>query len=532
MILFTRTLFARALPVITSRSAARTVVALGLATLLAACGTNPVTGKRELQFISTTQEIAMGAQAYFPTRQAQGGDYIVHEGVTRYVQRVNNREATASDRDLPYEIVVLNSSVPNAWAMPGGKMAINRGLLTALGSEAELAAVLGHEIVHAAARHSAKGQERGLLLQTGLLATQIAVAGEAYGGLAATGAMLGATLINTRYGREAELESDLYGMEYMHRAGYNPAAAIDLQQTFVKLSEGRQSGWLEGLFASHPPSQERVERNRETAARLGGADLEYGRERYKAAIAPLVKDQAAYEAHDNALKAARADDFATAGREIDKAIRLQPREAKFHGLKGDMALHKKQYQAANRHYDKAIGLYPDYFAFHLQKGVALQELGNDKAARAAFEKSNALLPTPNAQKALGDLALAGGDRALAIEYFSAAAAANSAIGQEAALSMATLELEERPGKYLKTRLARDQAGQIVVGVSNQSPVPVTRVEVSVAYFDQYGRQVSEVQRYPLRGSLPPGEQGVITTRLTDGSGLRAAVSSARIAKQR
>ena len=124
--------------------------------------------------------------------------------------------------------------------MPGGKMAINRGLLIELSSEAELAAVLGHEVVHAAARHSAQGQERGMLLQAGLLATQIAVSDNEYGGLIAGGAILGAQLVNTKYGRDAELESDLYGMEYMVRAGYNPAAAIDLQQTFVKVQNARR----------------------------------------------------------------------------------------------------------------------------------------------------------------------------------------------------------------------------------------------------------------------------------------------------
>jgi len=218
----------------------KTLFLISALSLVTACGTNPVTGKQELQFISTSQEIRMGQQAYLPTRQLQGGDYVVHPSVVRYVQGVNNRLAAVSDRDLPFEIEVLNSSVPNAWAMPGGKMAINRGLLVQMKSEAELAAVLGHEIVHAAARHGAKSQERGMLLQGGLIAAQIAGANSEYGNLIAGGAMVGAQLVSTRYGREAELESDLYGMEYMVRAGYNPEAAIDLQQTFVRLSEGRE----------------------------------------------------------------------------------------------------------------------------------------------------------------------------------------------------------------------------------------------------------------------------------------------------
>jgi predicted Zn-dependent protease len=495
---------------------------------LSACSTNPVTGESELHFVSTEQEIKMGEQAYFPMRQAQGGDYTVHESVTRYVQQVNNRLAAVSDRDLPFEIVVLNSSVPNAWAMPGGKMAINRGLLTQLNSEAELAAVLGHEIVHSAARHSAKSQERNMLLQGGLIAAQIASAGSDYSNLIAGGAVLGSQLVTTKYGRDAELESDLYGMEYMVRAGYNPNAAIDLQQTFVRLSEARQSGWVEGLFASHPPSQERVARNRETAARLGGDNLEYGRERFSAAIAPLLKDASAYEAQDNALKAAKAGDMKAANASIEKAIRLQPREPKFYGLKGDLALHQKQFRTALVQYDKAIRLDSNYFAYYLQKGYAKKALGDISGATKALEKSNQLLPTPNAQKTLGDLALRQGDRQRALQFYSSASTSRSEVGQEAMVSMVRLELEEKPAKYLKTRMGLDNQGRVVIVIYNQSPVPVRNVEVTIAYFDNRGQQISPPKRLRLRGKLSPGENGTITTRLTDGKGLRSAVSKAKI----
>ena len=138
--------------------------------LLAGCSVNPVTGERELVFISTAQEIEMGRQNYLPMQQSQGGEYDVDPGLTAYVQRVGGTVAAQSGVNLPYEFVVLNNSVPNAWALPGGKIAINRGLLVELDSEAELAAVLGHEIVHAAARHGAQGMERGTLLQGALIA--------------------------------------------------------------------------------------------------------------------------------------------------------------------------------------------------------------------------------------------------------------------------------------------------------------------------------------------------------------------------
>jgi beta-barrel assembly-enhancing protease len=138
--------------------------------LLAGCGTNPVTHKRELQLVSESQEVSIGQENYAPARQQQGGDYIIDPELTAYVQSVGNKLAALSDRQLPYEFVVLNDSVPNAWALPGGKIAFNRGLLYELNSEAELAAVLGHEIVHAAARHGAQKMETGMLLQGAVIA--------------------------------------------------------------------------------------------------------------------------------------------------------------------------------------------------------------------------------------------------------------------------------------------------------------------------------------------------------------------------
>src|SRR5210317_1032321 len=113
------------------------------------CAVNPVTGKNELSLISESQEISIGQKNYGPSRQMQGGDYNVNPELSVYVNTVGQKLARVSDRKLPYEFVVLNNSTPNAWALPGGKIAVNRGLLMSLENEAELAAVLGHEIVPA-----------------------------------------------------------------------------------------------------------------------------------------------------------------------------------------------------------------------------------------------------------------------------------------------------------------------------------------------------------------------------------------------
>ena len=98
-----------------------------MAGVLSACGVNPVTGDKEIQFVSEAQEVKMGEQYYAPTRQSQGGDFTVMPELTDYVNEVGQKLAAVADRKLPYEFTVLNSSVPNAWALPGGKIAVNRG---------------------------------------------------------------------------------------------------------------------------------------------------------------------------------------------------------------------------------------------------------------------------------------------------------------------------------------------------------------------------------------------------------------------
>ena len=138
------------------------LLALILPAFIGGCSVNPVTGKNELSIVSPQQEISIGEKNYRPSRQSQGGDYYLDQSLQTYIAGVGQRLAAVSDRpDLPYEFVVLNNDVPNAWALPGGKIAINRGLLLLLEDEAQLAAVLGHEIVHAAARHGASQMTRG-----------------------------------------------------------------------------------------------------------------------------------------------------------------------------------------------------------------------------------------------------------------------------------------------------------------------------------------------------------------------------------
>lgn len=403
-----------------------------LVTALAACAVNPVTGQRELNIISADQEISLGSQNYGPAQQMQGGQYKVDPQVNAYVREVGQKLATVADRPLPYEFVVLNSSVPNAWAMPGGKLAVNRGLLTELNNEAELAAVLGHEITHAAARHSAQQMQRALLLQAGVMAVAVAAgsADERYAPLAVGSAALAASVLSQRYSREAELEADHYGMGYMARTGYDPYAAVTLQETFVRLSGGRNSNWVEGLFASHPPSAERVAQNRLRAQQLGVRG-ELDAERFKARTASLLRDKPAYASYDAAVKALGEKDFKKAQGLVAQAIERQPKEALFHGLQGFLALQQSRPSEALTDYQRALSLDGDYYQHYVGAGLAAKALNRPDQAAQYLEKSVNLLPTATAHNALGELALARGDRERAVEHLRIAAQSDSPVGQQA-----------------------------------------------------------------------------------------------------
>lgn len=508
---------------------------------LAACGVNPVTGKKEIQFVSEAQELQIGAQNYEPTRQSEGGDLTVDPQLTAYVSGVGQKLAAVAERKLPYEFVVLNNSVPNAWALPGGKIAVNRGLLTELQNEAELAAVLGHEIVHAAARHGARAQERGTLLQAGMAAAQI---GAAIGGvdaglasMAIQGAGAGAQMIQMKYGRDQELESDLYGMKYMKLVGYDPWGAVTLQETFVRLSNSggaKQQSWMEGLFASHPPSQERVAKNKQTAEQLGRGG-EVGAEKYAAATQQLRQLKPAYDKYDQAMAAARKKDLTTAKALAGEAAKAVPQEGRFQEFLGEIALTEKNPQQAAAYYQKAIQLNPSYFGSYLGGGVAQVQLGNKAKAEEWLTKSAQLLPTAPAAYYLGNIARDSGDTAKAQQYYKAAATSDSAIGKAAAAEYMKTDLPQNPGNYVATTGQLDAQGRVIVVVQNRSPVALNAIQVTPVLVDSSGRILQQGNRVVIDAIVKPGEQATAATGLSgltqeQQQALRFRVDGAKIAE--
>lgn len=460
--------------------------------LISGCSTNPVTGRSELSLISERQELAIGQRQFMPAQQSAGGTYSVDTNLVRYVNKVGQRLAAVSDRDLPYEFVVINDSTPNAWALPGGKIAINRGLLMALENEAELAAVLGHEIVHAAARHGARTMERAMLLEGVVTLTAAGLQDSEYSNYIIDGASVGAQMINHRYGRNAELEADHYGMIYMARAGYDPSAAVSLQQKFVKLNAGRSETWLSGLFASHPPSKERVAQNKQQASLLSSQatrDWELGRDRFNNQLAYLADRRSAYEAFDQARTLINEREASVAMNRINRSIKLEPKEPRFYGLRADISFAQENFQQAITDYDKALDKDNSFYKFYLGRGLSHARLGNRSRARSDLEKSNSLLPTARATNELGHLSLADGNRDQAKQYFSAVAATSGPLSQSARQAFVRLDLADNPAAYFRGQaVLRDTT--LVVIITNQSGLTTrdTVVQIRASIDGQY-RQI-------------------------------------------
>ena len=455
---------------------------LSLVLLCSSCARNPVTGKNEVLVISESSEVTMGKSHYPSMQQLQGGVYQADPQLAKYINKVGLKIAALSDRpNLPYEFVVLNNSTPNAWALPGGKIAINRGLLFELQNEAELAAVLSHEVVHAAARHTAQRMQQGPLFQGAATTLDLLLKDHATRGLANTTANVLTNLLRSRYSQSQELEADRYGMIYMKKAGYDPTAAISLQKMFLRLSN--ESTWVDGLFASHPPSIERIRANEKTVDEFIEADPvfegSFGKETFDRALFYLMQKKPAYEFFDKATLAFEEGKLRDAEAYLEKAFFYEPKEAHFYALQAKMFQAQRKYLQAVRSYTHAIDLNGEYFDFYLQRGLLRKEMKDREGAQADLKKSLLYLKTAQAHHALAELSLAAKKTEEAIRQFKEASLSDSQIGKKALVEYGRLVMQRRPQELLALRFSVDENQLLFLEVLNQSALNVERVSLHV-----------------------------------------------------
>ena len=268
----------------------------GLGCFCGGCAVNPATGEQQMMLMSADEERRIGASEHPKILQEFGGAYD-DPRVSGYVATIGGRLATATEApDIPFSFTVLNSPIVNAMALPGGYVYITRGLLALAQNEAEVAGVIGHEIGHVIARHTASRVSRAQAAQIGLLG--LSILGSVAGLPSGLGQVAGtvAQLHLQGFSRDQEFEADMLGVRYMTRIGYDPSAmASFLGQLRANSSlqasiEGRPADSVDkyDIMATHPRTVDRIERATAAAGVAPGQGQVRQREIFLKAIDGMV----------------------------------------------------------------------------------------------------------------------------------------------------------------------------------------------------------------------------------------------------
>jgi predicted Zn-dependent protease len=219
--------------------------------------------------VSTQQEVQIGAQ--YSAQINRQMPMLNDQATLNFVNQIGQQIAQIADpRGIRYQFYVVNSDVVNAFALPGGYVYVNRGLIERADNLSELAGVLAHEVGHVAERHSIEQLQRAQNANLGLQVLYGVLLGRNPSGVEQAGIQVGGGAVFAGYGRDAEREADAVGVTYMVRAGYNPNGMATFFEELLQMQQ-RQPSRVEQWFSTHPTTQERVTNTRAIIARTPGA---------------------------------------------------------------------------------------------------------------------------------------------------------------------------------------------------------------------------------------------------------------------
>lgn len=404
---------------------------------LSGCAAHPVTGEKVLVGLSEQDEIDIDRKQA-PHQFSNDYGAVQDDSLNRYLGEMNGRIAARSHRPkMPYSCRALNANYVNAYTFPAGSIGITRGILLEMDNEAQLAGLLGHELGHVNARHSAQRVGQSMVAELVITGVSLAVAasdrGSDWAPIIALGGQIGASALLSAYSRDNEREADALGMAYMTGVGYPASGMSELMGVLVRQSS-EKPGLLDTMFSSHPMSEERLATMRREAsgryAATGSASVQ--RERYMDQTAglrklrPAIADQQtgeqamarkrlpeAQQALTSALKAA-PDDYtglclmakcqiaqnrrAEAQAYLAQARRVYPTEGQAMQLSGINLLGQKRFaesqQELNR-YAKALPGDPDT---DFLLALTHEGLQNRQAAAQSYRRYLSAVPQGDAAR--------------------------------------------------------------------------------------------------------------------------------------
>ena len=365
--------------------------------LLCSCAVNPVSGEREFMLVSEDQEVSIGKEAA-PSLKWEYGGYYEDSALESYLDSIVKNLWKNSERpNLPVKFYIQNTSVPNALALPG-YVAITRGLLSDMENEAQFAAVMGHEIGHVMARHTAKKISRMQLQQLGIAIGAAALEGKkGSDALLAVGAM-GSSLLLLKYDRDQEIQADRLGVKYMATLGYDPNEALSahkvLEQSvdnyLKRLGKSRgEDSFISNLTSTHPRAEVRLGEIQDMITQLPPHSIKNDGKfsaRFRTETRRLNEINKIYHIYDKAEQAYQEKKYSDAEKHLQEAIKLNSAQAPFHNLYGFIKLQEKNYEDADKSFGKALSVNPGYQPSIYGKGLVYYYKENYKKAVQEFKK--------------------------------------------------------------------------------------------------------------------------------------------------
>ncbi len=359
------------------------------------CAVNPVTGRNQLMIVSEQTEINIDRQQ---SPHQFSADYGISQdgNLNGYISEIGRKLAARTHRPaMPYSFQCVNATYINAYAFPGGSIAVTRGILLELKNEAELAALLGHELGHVSARHSAEQMSKGTLssVLVGGLAAVIGSKNSQMGDLAQQIGMLGQGVLLARYSRENEREADALGNRYVVDAGYSTDGFVGLMALLNSMNKGHNAS-AEMLFSTHPMGSERYEMAIQMAQGQysSSRSMPLNRERYMDQTARLRSKK-------KFIKTLQQGDTLMASKKYDeaestfaKAIKLDSKDYTAQLMMAKCKLAKKDYKNALRYAKDGGKIYPlEAQALHVGGFASIYLKKFDKALDY-FNRYDKLLP--------------------------------------------------------------------------------------------------------------------------------------------
>jgi predicted Zn-dependent protease len=413
-------------------------IAAGFVTI-AACQVNPVTGESELILVSYDDEKQMGDEATEEILVQLGGEYP-DPAIKSYVAGVGNKVASAArdhikkaGRDFPdwqFHFYVVNDSMVNAFALPGGHVFVTRGILEQMGSESELAGLLGHESGHVFLRHGARSQSQQLLIMLPVALGAALLSGDEDTAWIAGVSALAAQFLLLKYSRDHESEADRWGMDFSVNAKYEAEGIINLMRTLEKQGGGGTPEFL----STHPSPENRVKtlsalKTKQYATATVANGYYDNKPQFAGAIASFAPTKGAYALADEgdalSAKANEMTDLASAKptfrqalAKYQAAIAAAPTHAVLYRKAGETQVILEDFAGASNSLAKARSIDGTDFYEDFLYGVCLSRTGKHAEALVALDASLAKAPAnPAALQHAGESAAALNQKSRARDYY-------------------------------------------------------------------------------------------------------------------